>query len=500
MQQALRPYATAGIAIVGAGLLAGPPVLAPAAAPVSRAVQLTSGDSWTDLFNDTSANLQNIFSNADQSAISTALSDLFTNPLGVIKALTDITPDVAVHATSLPATISVDLPPGLALAVASLGAQGATDNAINQVVTQLAGGDSSALLNGLPTILNAYLNGQDNLNLLGGIVNIPVFNGVLAPLQPLDIDLNLTKLLDALGLGNLDLSGLLGKLGDLGNLTLGGLLSDLGISGDGLGTLLSNNGITSLSGLLNLLGLNGLDLGKLDISSILSGLGLNTTLNNLSLDSLLTAVGLNGSFSSPLSGLLSAVGLGGLLNDSLSSLLPTSTLQSIASSLNGVLGNILNPLTGSNVSSALSGITLGSLLGSQNATGSIDSLLSALGVTAPSSLTIGGILQDLGLPTSTGDLTLGNLLNDLGGGLGNLNITSLLNGLNLGDLFNDLGLSKLPLNLGNLLGDLTNLNLGQLLNDLGLGDLAAVTVSPIGGELTELVDTIPQQIVAALGG
>ena len=52
----------------------------------------------------------------------------------------------------------------------------------------------------------------------------------------MNVDLNLTALVNALGLGNtdlssLDLSSLLSQLG-LGNLTLGSLFSDLGLSTD----------------------------------------------------------------------------------------------------------------------------------------------------------------------------------------------------------------------------------------------------------------------------
>ena len=79
-----------------------------------------------------------------------------------------------------------------------------------------------------------------------------------------------------------------------------------------------------------------------------------------------------------------------------------------------------------------------------------------------------------------------------------LDITDLLNGLNLGNLLDDLDFSNLPLNLGDL-GDLSNLNLGDLLGDLGLGDLANVSVEPLGGFDTLLVDLVPQQILAALG-
>ena len=71
------------------------------------------------------------------------------------------------------------------------------------------------------------------------------------------------------------------------------------------------------------------------------------------------------------------------------------------------------------------------------------------------------------------------------------------NALDLGELLSALGLSDLPLNLSDL-GDLSNLTLDGLLGDLGLGDLADVSVNPFGGLITELVDTVPQQILAAL--
>ena len=57
----------------------------------------------------------------------------------------------------------------------------------------------------------------------------------------------------------------------------------------------------------------------------------------------------------------------------------------------------------------------------------------------------------------------------------------------LGGLWNLLGL-----------GDLTNLTLSDLLGDLGVGDLASISVDPFGGLITELVDAVPSQILAAL--
>jgi hypothetical protein len=78
----------------------------------------------------------------------------------------------------------VELPPGLELGIAQLGAEGATLGAINDVVGQLTSDPSNALttlFEAPATILNALLNGQDNVSLLDGIINIPAFNGILAP-------------------------------------------------------------------------------------------------------------------------------------------------------------------------------------------------------------------------------------------------------------------------------------------------------------------------------
>ena len=127
------------------------------------------------------------------------------------------------------------------------------------------------LYEGTASILNAGLNGADNVSLLGGIIDIPAFNGLLAPETSLTVDLNLTDLVNALGLGNmglgsLDLSSLLSQLG-LGDLTLGSLFSDLGLSGKGLGDLLGQP--RTLSAFLSHLGLGNLDLNSLSLTSIL---------------------------------------------------------------------------------------------------------------------------------------------------------------------------------------------------------------------------------------
>ena len=196
------------------------------------------------------------------------------------------------------------------------------------------------------------------------------------------VDINLSDLVNALGLGslnlsNLDLTDLLGQIG-LNDVTVGDLVDELGLSGTGLGTILADCGITTLGGLSNLLGLSG-------------------------------------------------------LNEGLGSALSTA----------GLLTGVLDTPT---IEAALNAISLGTLLGDD---------------TAP--------------------------------------ITTLLNSdaPDLGKLLIDLGISGDVLNLSGL-ADLSNLSLSDLLGDLGVGDLASITVDPFGGLITELVDIVLSQILAAL--
>ncbi len=530
MQQVMRPYATAGIALVGASIIAVTPVAAPLPEIAMRPVKLV--DAWSDLLTDTTANLQNIAANADPTAISGLFSALGTNPLGVIDAFFNVTPTVDASIGTLPATVNIELPPGLEVLLAQIGAEGATFNAINDVVAQLATNPSGAfntLLEAPATILNAFFNGQDNISLLDGTINIAGFNGILAPLQDVSINLNLTNLLDALGLGNIglntlgiDLTSLLNQIG-LGNLDLAGLFTALGIGNDGLGTLL---GDPTLSSLLGDLGLSGLGLGSFNLTDILSGLGLdgNVDLNNLSLGTVLGAFGLDSPINLSLSGLLTDLGFGSVVHEGLGNLLstlPSGLLTGALSSLNGVLGTLLNPLTSvpvlgplltsalatahlnlnslldvTNLETALNGITIGDLLGGQGLDTTVSGLLGDLGIAVPDNLTVGGILTDLGFSSSTADLTLSGLLGDLG--IGDTGLTDLLNTVDLNTLLGDLGLSDLPLNLANL-GDLTDLTIGGLLGDLGLGDIATINIDGFGGLGTLLADVIPQQILTSLG-
>jgi hypothetical protein len=520
MQHVLRPYATAGVALVGASIIAITPMVAQSPSVQMRPVRLV--DAWSDLLTDTTANVDNIVSNANTSDITQVFSALFTNPLGVLSALTNLDPTVTTDASGLPITVGVQLPPALELLIAQFGAEGAELSALNGVIGQLSSDPSNALnilYEGTASILNAGLNGADNVSLLGGIIDIPLFNGLLAPETSMTVDLNLTDLVNALGLGSLnlsslDLSSLLNQIG-LGDLSIGSLFSDLGLSGKGLGDLL---GDPSLSALLSDFGLGNLDLGTLSLTSILSDLGLDSgvNLNSLTLDQVLTDFGINPTADVGLTGFLDQVGFSSLLGTGLGTELSNlNLLTPLLTDLNGLLGSVLGPLAGplnailstlglntgdlvslTNLESALNSDTVGSLLGGQTLNDSLSSILTALGVgdATPSGLTIGTLLGDLGFSGQTSDLTLGGLLGDLGI---DPNVGTLLNSVDLGTLLNDLGISSDLLNLSSL-GDLTNLNLDGLLGDLGLGDLATVTVDPFGGLITELVDTVPAQILAAL--
>ena len=558
MQQALRPYATAGIALVGASMIAVTPMVVPPPAAQVRSVQLV--DAWSDLVSATTANLDSIVSNASSSDITQLFNEFLTNPFGVIEAFANFDPTVTTDLTSLPATISVELPPGLELAIAGLGATGAALTTLETVAQQLQTDPSlSNISEGLATVLNADLNGTDTVSLLGGAITIPLYNGLLAPETSANIDINLPDLINALGLGNtpltdLDLSSLLSQIG-LGDLNLGTLFSDLTLDGGplsdvGLGTLLAGltDPITTLGGVLNLFGLDGLDLPSLSLTNILSGLGLDTNvdlstltlsdvlsdfginsplsdLSNLSLSSILTSFGVDlptGATlgATTLTSLLGDLGLGSLgLGDLLQNVADSGVLGSLTSAALETLLTASKPLLNDvSLGTLLSGLTLGdggslsldtllSDLGinlpssADLANIDISDVLTSLGITLPGNLDLGTLLGDLGLSSATGDLTLGDLLGDLGtvaNPILGLDITDLLNGLNLGDLLNDLGLSNLPLDLSNL-GDLSGLNLSDLLGDLGLGNLASVSIEPLGGFDTLLVDLVPGQILASLG-
>src|SRR5438128_2067578 len=120
MQYALRPYATAGVALVGASIIAVTPMAAPPPKVEMRPVKLV--DAWSDLLTDTTANLDSIVANADTTGIASVFNALLTNPAGVIEAFTNLEPTVTTG-VGIPLTVGVELPPGLEVLIAQLGAE-----------------------------------------------------------------------------------------------------------------------------------------------------------------------------------------------------------------------------------------------------------------------------------------------------------------------------------------------------------------------------------------
>ncbi len=63
MQQTLRPYVTAGVAIVGASLIAATPTVPPPNISVARDVALTASSAWDEVFNTAQQNLTQMLNN-----------------------------------------------------------------------------------------------------------------------------------------------------------------------------------------------------------------------------------------------------------------------------------------------------------------------------------------------------------------------------------------------------------------------------------------------------
>ncbi|QZA09704.1 hypothetical protein K3U94_11040 [Mycolicibacter heraklionensis] len=538
-----RSCVTAGLALVSAGIVTVAPVSVPLpATAASPGVALTT--SYGDLFANTWDNIERISANTDWSAISQLFTAMFSNPVGVIEAASNFTLAVDADAASLPATVSVQLSPGLELLIAGLASHVATLDALFGVVDDL--GDPAtaftALFNAPATLLDAYLNGQHNLSLLGGIISIPVFNGILAPEQNLEIDLDLSRLLQMLGLGtpdlsNLNLDGVIDQV-RLGTLTLGGLLSGLGFSDDGVGDLLkSATNVSTLGDLLDFLGLGDLGLSRYSLTALLGDLGpdtdfyrnldLDLALGNFRLVDVLSAFGVDAAIPLGLGQVLAGLGDGDLAGEQLGSLLSdVGLLTEVLSWLNATAADLFDPipllgplltgllsdlLGGDGLEALLNNFTVGDLLGDLHLDDTVSSVLASVGgaLLSVGNLTLGGVLQDLGFDDSVGSLTLRDVLDGLGGALGGvltdgplgLDLTWLLNGFDVGDLVGFLGLDDLSLNLGDLVGDWVNPYLADLLEGFVQGDvnLAGASVGAFGGTFTELFVSWPQQVLAMLG-
>jgi hypothetical protein len=315
MSQALRPYVTAGIAIVGASLIA-VPAIAPPHTPVQhRAIQLvdyTEVD-YSQLIANTDTNLSGL-----ESVLSS--SNWATDP-GISQGLSTLFSDLSAgtsNAVTNPASLLTEgalalLNSGDGVNAALTAVKAVSDN----VESALNSGDHSAALtdleNGFSTVLNAFLNGYPGAVGSGGLISpefglltntadgaatgqidslVQVSNTVADEVSALgggglttgslplvtgnrDLSISVSQILNDLGLGSaLTPNGLLTDLGInptadvLPTLTVGAVLGDLGLSstsGISLGTILSDLGLSDSTGI--------------SLGTILGDLGLSSSSN-----------------------------------------------------------------------------------------------------------------------------------------------------------------------------------------------------------------------------
>jgi hypothetical protein len=435
MQLTLKPYVTAGIAIVGASVIAVTPIAAPLRHVQQPALELVDYAEYdgSQLLSATEANwsgLESILSSShwlSDPDISQGLSTLFSD-------LSTGTSNAVTNPISLLAEGSLGL---LSLDYASNAASSALTAVTDNVSSALSDGNYTLALtdlqNGPTTVLYAFLNGYSEH--VGSSLISPEF-GLL------------TNTADGAATGQID------ALAQISN-TIADEVANLG------GANLTTDSLPLVSGQLEL---------SVSISQILNDLGV-------------------GSDALTINGILGDLGI-----PTDTDILPSLTIGDVLGYLglsdsSGIsLGSILSDL-GISDSSGISVGTILSDLGLTDTSGiSLGTILSDLGLSDTSGLTLGTILGDLGLTDATG-ISLGTILSDLG-----LSDTS---GLTLGTFLTDLGLSDttgitLPqISLATILGDLglsdtSGIDLGTVLSDLGLTD--GTTVTP--PSLTIPVETI----------
>jgi hypothetical protein len=527
MRQALGPYVTTGIAIVGASLIAVTPVAPPTPNPQQRALNLVDYTEYdaSQLASATEANwsgLESILSSSNWTTdpdISQGLSTLFSDiSAGTSNAVTNPLSELTEGALAL---FSSDY--GFNAAFTALTA--VTDN----VESALSGGDYSLALtdleNGFTTVEYAFLNGYpdsvgsglispefglltnttdgaatgqidalaqisntiaDEVANLGGANlttgSLPLVTGNL------DLSINLDQILSDLGLtsggGALTINGLLGDLGIsptsdiLPNLTIGDVLGDLGLS-DGSGLtpdqILADLGIGSITG-------GVYSDPALTPDQILADLGIGSITGgvysdpNLSIDQILAELGVitynsaTNTYSDP-----SIFSVDQVLADLgvISYNSATNTYSDPSISLSTLEGDLGIPTGGISIDTLLAdlGINTTGSIGVSLPTVTLGSVFSALGINTTGNIKIDGI-----------SISVSSLYSDLGINL-NASYTPSA-GISISTLLNDLGIGSQTLSVNSLLSDLGfntsgTYSLDTLLGDLGLGTSNSLTVDQI---------------------
>jgi len=528
-----RPWTTAGVALVGASLIAVTPVAAPPPGVAHRPVQLTSYDGW-----DLSWLISSL--EAHFPGLESALggSNWLTDP-DISQGLMTLSGDL-VRGTANPVTnpFALFIEGGLLLSSAANGAPTDTAEALQLVSNTVA--DEAANVGGANSMTGSLPLVTGNLDLSVNLDQLLSDLGVTSNGAPLTVDGLLTDLHisptanvlppltigDVLGYFHLtDSSGItLGQaLGDLGltsqsGITLGQVLSDLGLtdnssitlgqvlsalgvsdsSGITVGTILGDLGLTSKSGITL-----GQVLGDLGLTSK-SGITLGQVLSDLSLSDSSTIT--PPSLSIPVSTILGDLGIKSTSGD-LTLSVPSLSVSTVLSDLG------INP--NSDLTFSVPGVSLGTILGD-------------LGINTNSGLNAANLIIDLvGNPSVQAgcisffggsqciDISLSQLLGDAGLNNDTISLSSILShlGINTGATFtpaslsvpvstilSDLGINtngtisvpSLSVPISTILGDLgvsstsgdltlsvPSLTLGTVLSDLGLSDSTALNLSDV---------------------
>ncbi|ORA75497.1 hypothetical protein BST28_21900 [Mycolicibacter kumamotonensis] len=504
MQHTLRPYVTTGLAIVGVGLVAVPPAASQLPqlqrqVVEQRAVALTAdGDffsPYTDLFNHTAANLQALNQNSvDMWGL---LQHIFTNPQQALAGIPDVIniftnplPTIDAQLLPFPADISVQLPTWMSSMLAGMGPWIALANAWQDLMGQIFNFNDpmaalSALVGAPAILLDAFLNGHDGLD-IGGF-SIPLFNGLLTPAQPLGISIDIGTIVDASGMGDQTLTGLLSEAG-IGDTPLDTLIIDL-LDQFGFGHMtpvdvLNEFGIgtESLSNLL--IGLfNEAGIGNPTIAQLLTDLGGISPDDSIAslLIALLNSTDIGNPTLSEL--ILDLVGgdnqtVGGLIKD----LLGASGTESLASlvdpswTVGGLLTDAMGdpPLTDFFEQLGLGSMTLGTALGSLFGEMGDDTLIDLLnnGFLGPDFTGSTGLMDMLGSMFPPG-----TTFSDFIGDYGNQTIGQVLAAIPTGE--NTLGIDPLT--------PLTDIKFTQLMSIAGIGDTPLAELSPENASLIEKI-------------
>jgi hypothetical protein len=544
MQNTLGPYVTAGIAIVGASLIAVTPVTAPPPGVQQRVVKLVDYVEYdaAQLASATEANWQALESILNSSHwisdpdISQGLSVLFTD-------LSNGTSNAVTSPVSLLAEGSLAL---LSMEYASNAASNALAAVTDNVESALGDGNYTLaftdLENAGTTVLYAFLNGYSE-NLTSSLIS-PEFGlltntvagaatGQLDALAQisntiadeianlgganltttlpdlvtgqLNLSVSISQILSDLGLSDnaLTINGILGDLGIptdtdiLPSLTVGDVLGYLGIedsSGISLGTILGDLGLNDASGIslgaiLSDLGLN--DDAGITLGTVLNGLGL-TDSSGISLGSILSDLGLNDNAGISLGTILGDLGITGdtitppsisiPISSILSELGLTDTSGDITLSVPSLSIPVSTILTDLGINpTGTVGISVNvPIVGHETIQVPVSTILSALGINTSGS--IGLNIPSLSIPVTT-------ILNDLGITNTSGDLTFQIPSISLNSILGDLGLSTdSTLSINNVLealglSDTSSLNIGDILSGLGLSDSTSLGLSTILSDL-----------------